>query len=578
MGEANARLARAAGQVGEDLAEAYGDMASGVSDALVELAETRQKSRRATDLQRANMGAARELQDLHLEVEKSPDWRNNQQRFLDGAQKIRDKWAADLDSVTAPKFQGQFQNIFLPMMAQTNRDNWKKEADEFSAGLDETVTEAARLAGEARTDAERAGHVARGEAAIKAGVDVGFIKPSEAMNKVQALHSGVDEAAVRQEISRDPENAAILLLDNSKFSRLDPIKRQQLLDTAVRRADARSAERARQAAAADRRAEKELKKQGDANLREAWSRHDAGELDHDYVEQIRETVTPAEYKSLLTALDPDAEDVNNDPAAYAEVQGLLLEDPEKAYELALGYHGARQLKDDVLNMVRTKLGEVRAGNQPKPAYVRARSHIATSLKVSELNPAVGAPQRLANALAEIDQWANDNQAADREAYMDKARQIVREYEMVRTEELAVTMPWRDWMVGNRHTFDVKDLAETRTAIIKAREAGELDQAEYETRVREWDKWRRVLEIRTKSLEAAKAAKKRRAAWQSTPRLSISTIRRRSASLTVARTIWPASTLPIARSGNSGRRKTPSIVSRSRNNLTARTRAARTKTG
>ena len=78
---------------------------------------------------------------------------------------------------------------------------------------------------------------------------------------------------------------------------LDPVSRSRLTDTAVLRADAVAAERARAAEKAERDADRARSARADSFMKDLFDRASRGELTRERVEEVRPDLDAAQYRT-----------------------------------------------------------------------------------------------------------------------------------------------------------------------------------------------------------------------------------------------------------------------------------------
>jgi hypothetical protein len=460
-------------------------------DVAIGFLERRLAARRTADLTAAQAAAARALADLELDIEQDPDFRGRPARFTREAGAIRDRTAQGLDHAPSRgTFTRDFDTLALSKETEIKRSAFKREVDATVAGLDAITPEIARQAAAARSVPERGQLVDQGRLAIAGMVEAGFITARDGVARDQEFLSSIDEAQLRTLLTEDPEAAELALTDETNFTNLSAAGRARLNDTVSRRAESARAERARQAEAAERKAEKARQDRGEALLTEAYRRHADGTLDRAAADDIRSEISPAEYKGLLTLLDPASGAVTDDPGAIADLVVLLGEDPRQVASRAAQYHRAGLLSNDRYISMIEKARTVGRQEGPQSGYERSRDFLRASL-----DPGPGVPdpvgrQRTAEALDAFDTYALSGNRSDADLAA-RAKELRNQFSLVNLSEERILLPNPRFGTIPRQGDEKQiraALEAARRATLAKRKAGQLDDAELLAEMDIFDRW------------------------------------------------------------------------------------------
>lgn len=437
---------------------------------------------RAMDLQDRIGKFTAEVSTLELQFDRDQDYRSAPQRFKEQADALRDKYAEGLnDSVVATAFKRQAQTITTSKHVNVIRDAFKKESAYSIAALDTNIDTYATQAANARNPGEAMVVENQARIAIATAQASGFIDPVEAGKRERKFFEKRDTAVVIRDMSIDPMiTASKLSLDPEYAKGVDPVQRERLTDQSWRRSE--SVRKAQ-----DTAAEKERKRLGDENLKEAFSRLEKGGLTRDYVEGIRSTLEPTEYKSLLASLN--GTDRKDDPVAYAELQGLVYSDPAGVERRAYALHQQGRIRNETLSQTINRAREISRQEGPRTAFERERQYITNAIKPSDLVPDAAASARYALVIREYEDFANGGKRTDAEL-REHADGLLKKYTQIDMIDLA-----KKTASGARPTPEkqLESISADEDALAKDFEAKKITQQEFNRKAETLKRARRAAE-------------------------------------------------------------------------------------
>lgn len=254
---------------------------------------------------------------------------------------------------------------------------------------------------------------------------------------------------------------------------------------------------------AERAADKMRKEKGDEMMKEALARlsPQPGQprLDRAFIEEAREWVSPAEYKSLLQmqrgGINSDgSRSTKSDPGTYRHLQMLLRDDPERAQKEAFTAHANGLISNSDLSSITGKASTLDRQGGPKTVYERVRQYISGSLDPGPMVQDPTGRGRLASALNEFDAWVEgDGKTKRTDAEIEKrGEEIIRQWRLTNFKNTAVGLPQPRFgaVSKNGSNFEARK-AEIGAAWIKTKEAynqkriTHSEMAQEATRLRDW---------------------------------------------------------------------------------------------
>lgn len=326
---------------------------------LIDYADKREKAQRAIELGKATNGATRELEQLQLDLENDPDYASAEARWQAGAAAIRDKYAKGFSSDPGrAEFAGHFDKLALGAEFQVKRAARKKLIADAEAVLDDSAELQSRRAANATNPLERDAAVEAFAKQLGEARDAGILDPNKAGDRLRAFRSRVAETAALRDANADPEAAAARLTDPGAYADLDPKRREGLIRSVQARADAVQRERIAAADRAERRADRQLRRDQAATEADIADRMQRGESFttpqlSDLLRQQK--ISPEGYRFLREEPNRLAEGADN-PRVVLDLQDRMI-------------RGGSDIHLDILraravgNLSRVTAGQLMADNQ-----------------------------------------------------------------------------------------------------------------------------------------------------------------------------------------------------------------------
>lgn len=453
-------------------------------------------ARQASELTRAQAAATLGLAELEAGFDQDTDFATMEERFKTGVEELRGRTLEGIeDDAVRQQFTREFNILAQSKIIAVRRKAFKLESDSTIATLDSLVPEYARLAATAGSDLERDMVIAQGNAAIANLAAAGFITQQDAVKRQQDFLSSVDEAGARAIITADPEEAVSILLDPDELPNLDPVSRSRLTDTAVRRADAVAAERARAAEKAEREADRARSARADSFMKDLFDRDSRGELTRERVEEVRPDLDASQYRTALKLLEPDSGTVRDDRDTLLEVYTELGRDPLAGRALARQRFAAGLLSNETYKSI-----EGNAERFEDETFRAGKQFIERSLAPGDLIADPAQRQRAAQAVDEYRVWFLGGERTPEEARAEQ-QEVVRRFRLFGTGEPLLVPPQPrsgriDFLGGDLEVIAAQiEAAEDR--FFDAMTAGAVDpavvqlEAQSLTRARHWLEQERV---------------------------------------------------------------------------------------
>lgn len=477
------------------------DVSSGVLSAANDLEQTANRMR-AGRLNEAKLNAAKQLEELEFEAEKQP-WETRAKFFNDSAARIRgeiEKASIGSDRALRDAFGDAWGQMYLPRSSQVRYSARKGEIDHNLAVLDESMTVYARQAAQAGDERQASFIKDQAAVAIADAKTAGFLTDVDAGDRLRDFARGVERNRARALIEANPITGLKALQDTGQFMNLREEDRLMLVD----RAQSELQHRAAMADAAANRAERARRIMGDQVAKDGWDLVTKGQMTDAWLNENKATLDSNDYKALLTATQAGGGKDQSD---------ALVNLYEKIYVTGedVGGDVVQGLRDKLFSpeTAAKLLDENKQTQGVKSPARSAREYIATSLKPGELNPAVGAPERLAGAIAEFDEFMRLNSKASAVEVDKRARDIVKRYWVINKDQITLTLPAPRFAVGERNAYDIP---KTKAAIAKAylakhggdKTARDRDP-EYVKELRNLKLWSTAQDQARRAAEAAKQA-------------------------------------------------------------------------
>jgi len=481
------------------LAEAAGQVSQAV--------EQERNRMRATKLGEARLQTATQLEELQFEAEKQP-WDQRAAFFEQGAMRIRAEAEKGLggDAVMRSAFAEDWGRSFQPRNMEVRHSARKGEIDHHGALLDSSLTVFARQASQAGD--QRLAQFVKDQAAVTIAdaQQGGFITETEAGNRLREFARTVERNRVTAMIADPskggPNGAVRALSDLNQFQNLREEDRLML----VGRAESKLQHQVTMAEAAASRAERQRRIMGDQLAKDGWDHIAKGTMTDDWLTESKATLDSSDYRALVAATQG---------GGGADSSELIADTYRKLYVDGEDVSGdvLQGLRNRVItpDTAKTLLDENKQTQGTKSPARLGREYITTYLKPGELNPAIGAPERLANAMQEFDDTLRENPKMSAAQIRRLAAGIAKRYSIINREAITVTLPTPRFAAGERNSFDIQ---KTRAATVKnylAKHGGDKEalrrDPEYVREIKNIKLWEEARENAAAAARAAEEAEK-----------------------------------------------------------------------
>lgn len=467
--------------------------AAQVSDMAGDYAEKLQKAQRAIALTKATSSATRQIDDMTLDLEQQNDWQTGPARFDVGMQRIREQ---HLEKIEDPAVRAEFEGHF-DRAVETRRVSFKRKMvdamqKDGEASLLELLDTQSRSAAAAPNDLARENAMSGAARSIAEFRDANLIDPVKAVHLFKRFKSDVDEASVRTLMTADPDAALMALNDNNRFQGLQPERRAILADQATRRSDTLVRQRIAADEKAERHAARQLKDQQERNAADLWEQLFKGTLTFDALTARKRDLNQPDFTALGNALR--GIEGKDDPAVLA---GLLPRlDKEDIATEAAQYLGQGRLKNETYVSLVTKNRAALKDDQPASPYKSGRELVNVTLQPPEVLGA-GAAQDAARAaqaqaLVEFDNWATANPRAGRQETIEEAQGIIRRYQVIAFERMAIGVGLPRAYRGARADMTTEALDGAEQETIRQLDAKALSAEQASQELRKIESWREIL--------------------------------------------------------------------------------------
>ena len=446
-----------------------------------------QTARRTAMLGEATGQATQALAELEIQFDRDQDFRTAPARFQEQAEAVRKKIEEGLgdDALVRQAFNQRFRQLELTKRLGVVKAAARQEGDASVAQLDADLDTYARNAASARSVAERAVVINQATVRIAEMRAAGWITDVDAGNRQRSLQGKIDSATVTRDMTRDPGGTANRLAADPTYApNLDPRVRETMVFQGYTRAEAL---RARD----EREEEKRARKAADDALTDAYGLLAGGQLTKSHLEALKYKVSPAEYRGLLEAMKKQGSGKEDNRAAFAEVQDLLVRgDYEAASRAAFAHHSAGRLRDSTLSSTVSSIIAQERRETPRTPYQSAREFVANSLRPSPMIPDPVPQARMGMAIKEFDDEIRGMKDPTKPEVDAVAERVIRRYSLVNMNDLVVKTG-----VGTRDQAGptLEALRAEGERLQRAREAGDISQAEYNRKVADLNRQRQAAE-------------------------------------------------------------------------------------
>ena len=327
--------------------------------------------------------------------------------------------------------------------------------------------------------------------AIAAARDAQYYNPEEA-GKL-ARETAKDYAKSWLSMQSSDEQKKLLTKEPTFDVGIVPLDdRATLLKSADKDILARRKEARVEADRQDRLAAKRINEEADQALKDFYSKPNPTMAD---VEALRRNsgIKPAEYKSALKAVAEDGADEDN--ADFIATVMPRLADEDLTRDLTRGLETGK-LKTETY---RTLVNQNRAAlkdSRPDSPYRSGRNFLSVALDPGQLGGDGTVRQPLAiaraSALADYDAFAEANPQMSRQGSMEKARELMEQYQNVAFDRMTLALPRPRGFFGSKREVTVDIVNAARQNLRDRIRAGELSGSEAAREIQSLDLWESVL--------------------------------------------------------------------------------------
>lgn len=308
------------------------------------------------------------------------------------------------------------------------------------------------------------------------------VLPADAVAELRLSSArDITESAVRGTIDLDPELALQQLNEGDFDEGLSAAGKASLVRAAQTAFASDLAESVRFAEKLEKDAEKAHKQQQTDTARELYGLAQDGALKRDELDTA--DIALSDYKALLKQIEnPTTVD---DLDVYVDLDARARDGADVRDEAVEALREGR-ITPNSFDKIIGRAEKAIDANSPSTPFDRGMDFISQAMKPNQLNPAVGAPQRYANAQADFNEFFDRNKDASVADTMAEARRIVNEFSILELEQITLTLRKPQFMAGGRVE---PDLDETERRTLEAFEAGEIDAAEFGRQAVLIQRWR-----------------------------------------------------------------------------------------
>ena len=215
--------------------QGLGKAVYGAGEAVFAIDEKLRQAREASQLSDVLGKAATELGEKTLEFARDQDYKTSPQRFQQAATEIGKRHAAGItNEFTREAFQREYNRMALGKHLNVLTNAAKQEGDANVAQLDDNLDTYAKAAAAAENPLERDTIMQQARLAIASNRKAGWISDVDAVKREHQFAGRLDHATVLRDISVNAEATADKLANDQKYApNLDPLTRQQVMNTAL---------------------------------------------------------------------------------------------------------------------------------------------------------------------------------------------------------------------------------------------------------------------------------------------------------------------------------------------------------
>lgn len=438
-------------------------------------------------LQATSLGieTMQEIEAFQIDLMTDTDYETQVDRFDQLVEQRRKQVSGAVDEEVSQLYSAAVASELSNKRFQIQQSSIKGQISWQRAILTDNLERLAKTAG--TNDMEHESTVARmGAGMLDTAFGSGILTDPEEYQKLQSKFlSDLSVANVRRGILDDPEKAEREVLgdgypDLQGDARTIWAERAQSAADSARRQ--RVAEEDRQLRLSDRQAGLDA----NAAERDGLELISDGEMDPQWIEDNRDTLSPSALKYFYGVLQGGT--ANTDIKIYAglrERAGAGEDVTAEARNALFKFQIKREDYDRILGVIGT---EGRKG-----WYRRGESYITRILKPSDLNPDPAAAQRHAKAMDDWYQWAAENPKVDDTKASQEFKRIVDEYAIIDFNQIALTLRMPKFATAPRLNMTLQDVAAAEDATVKALDEGTLTDTEFKRQAELLQQWTDALQ-------------------------------------------------------------------------------------
>lgn len=426
--------------------------------------------------------------------ENDPDYATYGPRYSERLKTAREEAAALIRSNVAREYftleTEQDEALGLEAVGLKAR---AKEVDVGRGLTLEGLDSLRRMALAATDETTRQSLIETAQTAITAAQARGYYGAEEA---VEARMKFLDDYAEDWVGMQPIEDQVELLTSGAKTGTavdfLSPEKRAEMLQTAKDNELTAILQRLSLEDRRDARAEAELKKIGDDTARQGYALYDSGGLTREWIDANRSVLSPTELEGFYRLVREGPAKADYEPA-IVELEAALS-DGEDISWMALQYLTGGMLTRETYIGYMSKNRSAMADTQPSSPYKSGREFIRMALDPGLLSGAAQSIYRTgqARALLEFDNWAAANPGASRVDAIAQADAIVKAFQVVSTDKIAIGTGLPKFYGGTRKDMTSEDLDTAEDQVLAAVDSGAMTEEQGAQELAKIEAWRFIL--------------------------------------------------------------------------------------
>jgi hypothetical protein len=290
----------------------------------------------------------------------------------------------------------------------------------------------------------------------------------------------------------DPEAVEAIVAGGTLDEYMDPADKPAWLAKAKSRAESQLQTQLALADRADRLAEQEVRKRGDATAKDLWGKFADGKLTRDDIDAARDLLDPHDYRALVTATVRPGADRDNPQAISA------IEDAVGAPDFLATLDGALDRGEittatyrSYRNIGRNLGAETVAGT----AYAMTYGTIKNSLGSGGFlfgNNSEAARQATRNALQEFDLWAREHPDAPMAEFDLVGRKMVDRYRAFTWDAMSAGTGLPAFYSGTRDGLTGPQIDQAEITALYAFDTGAYSREQFLFELKKLNDWREIL--------------------------------------------------------------------------------------